>query len=84
MASIKQVTKERDHAFTEAVMHDNWAPVLAYAKKYEVPMPDDPTTFKWGVYKATQGALSIPEEVKTRARILDLETKVMMLEDLKQ
>lgn len=82
--NVKKVVKERDHAFTEAVMHDNWAPALAYVKKYAVPMPEDPTTLKWGIYKATQGALSIPEEVRTRARILDLETKVMMLENLKQ
>ena len=65
--------KERDTAFIKAVMDDDWSLVEKYCKKYGIPMPEDTRTFKAGVYKAVQGCMSIPDEVKSEAMVKCME-----------
>lgn len=59
-------TKERDKAFTDAVVNDNWDGVKAYMKKYGIPASSD-TVAKVGIYKAVQYCTNIPEDVKMLA-----------------
>ena len=58
--------KERDKAFTDAVVNDNWDGVKAYMNKYGFPSSSD-TVMKAGIYKAVQYCTDIPEDVKTLA-----------------
>jgi len=62
--NISDFAKERDDAFTKAVMNDDWKAVRKYCKKWKVPMPEDRKAFKAGVYKAVQLCTNIPEDVK--------------------
>ena len=59
-------TKERDGAFTDAVVNDNWDGVRAYMKKYGMTASSD-TVMKVGIYKAAQYCTNIPEDVKVLA-----------------
>jgi hypothetical protein len=63
---MSSFTKERDKAFTDAVVNDNWDGVKAYANKYKIPISCD-TVMKVGIYKAAQHCTDIPEDVKTLA-----------------
>ena len=63
---MSSFTKERDKAFTDAVVNDNWDGVRAYMKKYGMPASSD-TVMKAGIYKAVRYCTSIPEDVKTLA-----------------
>jgi hypothetical protein len=59
-------TKERDKAFTDAVVNDNWDGVRAFTEKYRMSASSD-TVMKAGIYKAVQYCTNIPEDVKTLA-----------------
>lgn len=64
---MENFAKERDKAFTKAVMEDDWGAVRKYAKKYGIPVPKDEKVMKAGIYKAVVHCTRIPEEVKTIA-----------------
>lgn len=57
-------TEERDKAFTDAVVNDNWDGVRAFTEKYTA---SSDTVMKAGVYKAVQYCTNIPEDVKVLA-----------------
>lgn len=56
--------KERNQAFEEAVVYDEWEKVKKYAKKYDVPLPKNEKVMKAGVFKAVQYCTNIPDDVK--------------------
>ena len=58
---------ERDAAFTEAIMSDNWDPVRDYSTKHHLPIPEAERAFKLGVCKAAYHSLSLPLAVKIAA-----------------
>lgn len=58
------IAKERDDAFIDAVLNDNWDGVIAYSKKYGVPIPEKERVMKCGVFKAVQYCTNIPDDVK--------------------
>ena len=58
---------ERDAAFTEAIMSDDWDPVRKYSIKHKLPIPDTERAFKLGVCKAAYHSLSLPLAVKIAA-----------------
>ena len=58
--------EERDKAFTDAVVNDNWDDVRAFMEKYRMSASSD-TVMKAGIYKAVQYCTDIPEDVKTLA-----------------
>ena len=60
-------TKERDKAFTDAVVNDKWDGVKRYAKKYGVHLPKSEKVMKVVVYKAVRYCTDIPEDVKNIA-----------------
>lgn len=64
---MSSFTKERDKAFTDAVVNDNWDGVKRHAKKYGAPLPKSEKVMKAGIYKAVQYCTDIPEDVKTLA-----------------
>ena len=64
---MKQFVKDRDNAFTDFVLNDNWGPVLEYCRNYGVKMPDNPDVMAAGVYKAVQEIKNMPDEVKRTA-----------------
>lgn len=59
--------KERDKAFTAAVLHDDWVSVRKFALKQGLKTPKDKTILKAAVYKAVQECTDIPKEVKNEA-----------------
>ena len=59
-------TKERDKAFTDAAVNDNWDGVRAFMEKYRMSASSD-TVMKAGIYKDVQYCTNIPEDVKTLA-----------------
>lgn len=59
--------EERDKAFIDAVVNDNWDAVRKYSKKYGIPIPNKRNVMKAGVYKAVQYCTNIPEDVKVLA-----------------
>ena len=63
---MSSFTKERDKAFTDAVVNDNWDGVKAFSEKYRMSASSD-TVMKAGVCKAVQYCTNIPEDVKTLA-----------------
>lgn len=65
--NTKHYAKERDAAFIDAVMNDNWNAVKKFCKKYKTPIPRSERVMKAGVYKAVQYCTDIPNEVKTKA-----------------
>lgn len=56
--------QERDKAFIDAVVRDDWTGVKKYCKKYGVPVPKNEKVMKAGIYKAVQECTNIPEDVK--------------------
>lgn len=58
--------EERDKAFTDAVVNDNWDGVKAYMEKYGITASSN-TVVKVGIYKAVQHCTDIPEDVKILA-----------------
>ena len=58
---------ERDAAFTEAIMSDNWTAVREYSANYHLPIPSSEAAFKIGVCKAAYHSLSLPLAVKIAA-----------------
>ena len=54
--------EERDKAFTDAVVNDNWNGVRAFTEKYGISASSD-TVMKAGIYKAVQYCTDIPEDV---------------------
>ena len=65
--------EERNKAFTDAVVNDNWDGVRAFMEKYRMSASSD-TVMKAGIYKAVQYCTNIPEDVK----ILAIEKCVKM------
>lgn len=65
--NMRKIAKERDEAFVEAVVNDNWDKVRKYSKKYGIPIPRKRAAMKAGVYKAVQYCTDIPEDVKVQA-----------------
>lgn len=65
--NMRKFAKERDEAFVEAVVNDNWDKVRKYSKKYGVPIPKNKAAMKAGVYKAVQYCTDIPEKIKLQA-----------------
>lgn len=61
---IEQFIKDRNTAFINAVMKDDWKGLKKYCKKYRMPIPSDEQIMKAGVCKAIQEITSIPDEVK--------------------
>lgn len=59
--------EERDAAFIDFVKTGNSEKVMAYCRKYGVPVPRDYKVFAAGIYKAVQECVSIPEDIKTLA-----------------
>lgn len=66
---VKQFVKDRDHAFTEFVLHDDWRAIRNYCTTYCVAMPEDPNVMAAGIYKAVQEVTTIPDEVKRVAAV---------------
>ncbi len=56
--------EERDMAFIDAVLNDNWDGVIAFWKKQNIPVPKNERVVKAAVYKAVQYCLDIPVDVK--------------------
>ena len=63
---MSSFTKERDKAFTDAVVNDKWEGARAFTEKYGMSASSD-TVMKAGIYKAVQYCTNIPEDVKTLA-----------------
>ena len=64
---IKQLVKDRDEAFIEAVTKDDFTKFKAYCRKYGVPMPASTRIMKAAVYKAVRECTNIPSDVKELA-----------------
>lgn len=64
---IERFVRDRDKAFTAAVMNDDWQAFKMYCKKYGLQIPSDKKVMKGGVYKAVQQCTRIPQEVKDEA-----------------
>lgn len=69
MTDFMEIYKERDAAYTDAVVNDNWDAVRKYAKKYCIPIPRKRNVMKAGIYKATQYCTNIPDDVKDIAMV---------------
>lgn len=68
---IKRFVRDRDTAFTNAVLHDDWDAVADYLEKYKMHGAQrarmrDPV-IKAAIYKAVHECTNIPEEVKLTA-----------------
>ena len=59
-----QFVKDRDEAFTNAVMKNDWKGLKAFCKKYNMNTDVKPEIMKAGIYKAVQECTNIPLEVK--------------------
>ena len=59
-----EFVQDRNEAFIDAVMNDDFSKFKAYAKKYGVPLPTTKKIMKAGVYKAVQECTDIPQDVK--------------------
>lgn len=65
--------KERNEAFSDAVLNDEWGKMKKYAKKYGVPLPKSEKVMKVGIYKVVQGCTNISKDVKVTAIVKCLE-----------
>lgn len=65
--NMSELVKDRNEAFVEAVVNDNWDKVRKYSKKYGIPIPKNKAAMKAGVYKAVQYCKDISEEIKLQA-----------------
>jgi hypothetical protein len=59
--------KDRDAAYTAAVMDDDWEAVKKFLTKYDMGIPRNEKVLKAGIYKAVQMVENIPAEVKDAA-----------------
>lgn len=59
--------KERDEAFIEAVVNDNWDKFIEFAKKYSLSIPVKQDIMKAGIYKSVYYCTNISEDVKSLA-----------------
>lgn len=66
-AFVKQFFKERNEAFIDAVVNDDFTKFKTYCKKYGVPLPPSKKIMKATVYKAVQECTDIPRDVKAIA-----------------
>ena len=64
---------ERDAAFTEAIINDNWDPCREYCEKHRLTVPEDEKVFKVGTCKAAYNSLTLPIAVKVAAADLAFE-----------
>lgn len=64
---MSSFSKERDAAFIDFVQTGSKKKMIAYCKKYGVPIPGNDKIFAAGVYKAVQECRDIPEEIKALA-----------------
>lgn len=55
---------DRDKAFTDAVLYDNWKGVRKFCKKYGMSAPRNNKVLKAGVYKAVQYCTKIPKATR--------------------
>lgn len=66
---MEQFIKERDFALTKAVMEDDFEPILIYFEKYNItPISNNPIVIEGAVYKAAYNCLSLPQNVRERAK----------------
>ena len=65
--NMSELVKDRNEAFVEAVVNDNWDKLRKYSKKYGIPIPRKRAAMKAAVYKAVQYCKDIPEEIKLQA-----------------
>lgn len=66
---ISQYVKDRNEAFTEAVLHDDWKAVRRFCRKYRIPEASSQRILMGAIYKAVQYCEGIPESVKTTAAV---------------
>lgn len=65
--NMRKYAKDRNEAFVEAVVNDNWDKVRKYSKKYGIPIPKNKVVMKAAIYKAVQYCTDIPDEIKLQA-----------------
>lgn len=65
--NMSELVKDRNEAFVEAVVNDNWDKLRKYSKKYGIPIPRKRAAMKAAVYKAVQYCKDIPDEIKLQA-----------------
>ena len=70
---IKEFVKDRDEAFIDAVLNDNWEGIKKHCKKYGITIPKEKTIMKAGIYKAVQECINISDEIKGKAAAKCLE-----------
>lgn len=73
---FSQFVKDRNEAFTKAVLHDDWKAVRRYCRKYRIPEPlgaPSQRILMGSIYKAVQYCEGIPESVKTMAAVKCME-----------
>lgn len=77
MEQLHEFVCDRDKAFTNFVLNDDWNEVVAYARKWGVnPQTDLEHPEDWmkaGIYKAVQECTNIPKTVKKIAWVKCLE-----------
>lgn len=65
---IREFVRDRDTAFTNAVLNDDWEGVAAYLEKYKMRgaqmMRDKAPVAKAAIYKAVHECTNIPDHVK--------------------
>jgi hypothetical protein len=64
MKTLRRFVKDRDAAYTAAVMDDDWEAVKKFLTKYDMGIPRNEKVLKAGIYKAVQMVENIPAEVK--------------------
>lgn len=70
---LSQFRKDRNEAFTKAVLHDDWKAVRMYCRKYRIPEAPSQRILMGLIYKAVQYCEGIPESVKTMAAVKCME-----------
>ena len=70
---LSQFVKDRNEAFTKAVLHDDWRAVRMYCRKYRIPEAPSQRILMGSIYKAVQYCEGIPESVKTIAAVKCME-----------
>lgn len=64
----RRFARDRDRAFTRAVMQDDWDGVRRFCRRWSLPIPKERVILEAGVYKAVQECTRIPQNVKDCAR----------------
>ena len=60
----EQFVRDRDSAFTRAVVDDDWSAVYKYLNKYGMERPSSRKVLRAAIYKAVQHCTNIPQDVK--------------------